>query len=314
MAKQRQITTLTGPAAELLQTLAQVRGADAVADTERAQTSKRGGLLTGVGCVSIFGSFFLLGFLLPVALTGFAVGIALLVGGFVHLRRAGKLAELDLDNERLAVVSELLDLLRPDLSDKKPITLTLAHGPAATWAPATNVRTEGGWLGGKTHYAEHEDTWLRLGGRLQDGSLFRLSVTESLKRKSKPKRKYTKITDRSREKVALSLRVSPAFYPHLDRLQARLLPERLLAGAGLTASQCLVSGPTVRVQAVTGLNTRQVLRYSQPQTGQENRINSAKLIGLLAFVFAGLSHCRMDAAAPPAEAPPAAAPTGPPAS
>lgn len=312
MAKQRQVTTLTGPPAEVLRTLAQVRIADAAADDERARRQKKGGLLTCSGCALLFGSVFLFGIFFPLGLAAVAIGGPLALLGWGHLRRAGRLAELDLDNERLAVASELLDLLRPDLSDKKPVTLTLAHGPAASWAPATNQRTEGTWLSGKTHFSEFEDTWLRVGGRFQDGSSFRLTVEEAMKRKAKPKRKYTKTTDRSREKVTLLLRVSPAFYPHLENLQPALRPDRLLAGAGLTVTQSRIQGPAIRLQAVTGLHTRQVLRHSQPESGREHRVTSAKLIGMLAFVFAGLSHCRAGAPAPTppgsAAAPPAPAP------
>jgi hypothetical protein len=297
MAKQRQITTLTGSAAEVLQALTQVRAADAVADQERLQRRRKGGMLTGVGCVGMFGSVFLMA-IPPLGVVLLLAFIGVVLAGWGQLRRSGQLAALDLDNERLAVVSELIETLAPDLSDKKPLNLTLAHGTAVTWAPPTNQRQEGTWLTGKISFSEYQDTWLSLGGRMQDGSLFRLAVTETVKRKSKPKRKYTKLTDRCREEVTLVLRVSPAFYPHLDRLQAALHPDRLLSGTGLGVTQCQVNGPSIRVRAVTGLNTRQVLRYSRPETGQEHRIHTGKLIGLLAFVFAGLSHCRMDAQDP----------------
>jgi hypothetical protein len=172
----------------------------------------------------------------------------------------------------------------------------------------TEQRTEGGWFGGKIHHQEFQDPWMRLSGRLQDGSAFRLSIEQCVKRKSKPKRKYTKITDRLQDEVTLMVRVPAEVYPHLARLQGVLHPERLAGHVGLHLEALQTEGETVRVKASTGTFTKQVLRYGSPETGQEHKIHSSKIVGLLAFVYAGLSHCRVGADPAAAEAPPAAPP------
>jgi len=145
--------------------------------------------------------------------------------------------------------------------------------------------------------SEYEDPWLTLSGRFQDGSLFKLCATQSGKRKRKPKRKYTKIKDRVQEEVSLVLRVSPEVYPHLERLQASLLPERLRHSARLEINAVQVEGPVVRVRVETGPFGRMVGRSGESTFNNELKLNGEKVIGLFAFLFAGLSHCRVDAPA-----------------
>ena len=163
---------------------------------------------------------------------------------------------------------------------------------------------------GRVNFSEHEDRWLSLEGRMQDGSVFKLAVTQTGKRKAKPKRKYTKIQDRVQEEISLVMRVSPEQYPHLERLQAALHPERLQTHALLALKGLAVEGPLLRLRAETGQRSRLTGRYGAQEAGQEQGMTAGKIISLLAFLFAGLSHCRADAPPAPAGAPTASPPSG----
>lgn len=299
MAAARQVTTLQGTAPELIAQLSSLRSQDTTNDAAR----QRFGCLGGAGIIiGIAGGFFSLLMAAErgaVGLLGLVVAALLLAGGIYCTVRWNQLRTVDLDSPRLDLVQELLVALGQDLSDKKPLTLTLAHGDCFQFGRVTDQRSEGTWMTGKVDISAREDTWLELGGRLQDGSVFKLSVTESGKRKSKPKRKYTKIQDRIKEEVSVLLRVSPEVYPHLDKLQNTVHPDRLQGNTYLHLDRLQVEGGVVRLRAETGLYVRRILRSSRPETGQENRLTAAKLVSLLAFLYAGLSHCRAGAEGTP---------------
>jgi hypothetical protein len=308
---ERQITNLTGMAEELLPRLSIARNEDAVGDQVRTATGKKAGAFGLGGCLTTVAGFFLLAVFTPLGLLLTLGGIVLLVIAFKESRKKAKLDEYDLDGDRLLLVQELLQVMQPDFSDKKPLTLTLAHGSSVKFGRNTEQRTEGSWLTGRVNFSEYEDPWMVLSGRMQDGAAFRLSVEQCVKRKSKPKRKYTKVTDRMCDEVTLVLRAPAEVYPHLDRLQGVLDPQRLAGHVGMHVSGLAVQDGTVRLKAATGYFTKQVLRYGSPETGQEHKIHSSKIVGLLAFIYAGLSHCRIGAEPTPPAGQAAAAPPPP---
>src|SRR5207244_7686995 len=120
-----------------------LRAGDEARDAERGRTGQRGGCMLVLGILGGFVSLVLLGNRQPVGLFGLLVFGVLLVLGIVNLRRSGQLKAVDLDNARLALVQELLETLAPDLSEKRPLSLTLQHGDCFQWGPASNQRTEG---------------------------------------------------------------------------------------------------------------------------------------------------------------------------
>jgi hypothetical protein len=122
--------------------------------------------------------------------------------------------------------------------------------------------------------------------------VFRLMVTKNVKRKRKPKRKYSKITDRAREKVVLLVRPSSAAYPNLTAVPAELDASKLAQRAGLTITQCTLQNGALRLTAMTGVHLKQTLRYSSPENGIDNQITTPKLVSVFAYLFSGLSHHR----------------------
>lgn len=300
----RQITNLQGTPDQILPQLQVVRSQDAVGDAERRREGTKLGWFTGLGCAAIFGSFFLLGIFPPLGVVGMVIGGVLLVFAVIVGRKKSALDKLDLDNDRLALVQEMVQSLTADLRAGRPLALTLCHGNAAEKGIKTEEHKEGTWLTGTVTTSDFEDDWLRLRGRFSDGSIFRIQVTQETKRKSKPKRKYTKVTDRNREKVQISLRVSAQRYPNLERLNQILNPQALANHVGLQVCGLQATGNVVRVVARTWPYTQRRLRYGTQQAGQENKLSTGKVLGLLAFIYGGLSNCGPDL--PPGN--PAAAP------
>ena len=83
--------------------------------------------------------------------------------------------------------------------------LTCSWTLTTTWNfPNTNRHRDGGMFS-VVKSAKYEQDWLQFKGELVDGTIFRLRITSDIKRKSKTKRKSTKITETFREKYTLTV-------------------------------------------------------------------------------------------------------------
>jgi hypothetical protein len=274
----RRVTALreTGPV--LAQRLRQVTSADDATESGRRLFAWLSAAFSALAVISFFAFPPLALVLLPAAIVCLVV--------WSRYRAA------DLDDQRLALATELVDTLAPDISDKTPAALDLRHGDMFQFGRVTNYQKPGSVLGGQVSSCECEDIWFSLRGRFRDRTAFRIAAAAVGKRKSKAKRKYTRINDRIREKVTLSLRLQPEEYPHLERLESCIRPDRLNARTGMIVTALQVRPPLVRVTAVTGLRTRQVLRTGRSEAGQEQALTAEKLISVVACVYAALAHCR----------------------
>lgn len=284
---ERNITHLQGTASELLSMLDVVIASDAAGDRIR---NRWGGLGCSTGCLGILVGIVSFVVLDEVGRLGFAVmgGAAALIGvaiyaGIQHSRWEAK----DLDNERLALVRELLVRLSPDFSDKKPLELTLRHGDPFQWGAPPHPPPPKG-----APDDSREDTWLELKGRMTDSSLFVFSVTESVKRKSKAKRKYTKIKDRSTCDLSLVLRVPEELYPAAELLEA-LNSQPLARLPGLRLHAIRVENAVVRAKFETAPLVRTKGRGgSLSVTNEQHKLDIEKLIATFALIYGGLSHAR----------------------
>ena len=125
----------------------------------------------------------------------------------------------NVDNRRYELVSNLVDLVGVDLDRSQPLSLGIdfravnekdkfvRKGKAGTW----NVRY-------------FSDPWLRLSGRMLDGTNFDLVQTELLQMRSKVKRSASgKMKHKSKKKTGfeleLRLRFKPSKYRHMANLK-----------------------------------------------------------------------------------------------
>lgn len=152
---------------------------------------------------------------------GFAIGAAALLGAlFVYsLVTYFRVKRTNVDNRRYELVSKLVGLVGVDLDRSQPLATRIdfravnakdkfvRKGKAGTW----NVRY-------------FSDPWLRLSGRLLDGTSFDLVQTELLQMRSKTKRSASgKMKHKSKKKAGfeleLRLRFKPSKYRHMATLK-----------------------------------------------------------------------------------------------
>jgi hypothetical protein len=135
----------------------------------------------------------------------------------------------------------------------------------------------------------YEDPWGLLAGRLYDGSAFKVTLTQRVKRKSKAKRSYTKIRERHQEKVSLALRLDETTYPGLAQLPAQLQGSSV---DGLNITQAEVAGNILRVAAVTGVVPRFRGRSGWSDFDAQGLVTGQRLLDLLVFIYSKLATVR----------------------
>ncbi|MFO0915664.1 MAG: hypothetical protein U0795_22055 [Pirellulales bacterium] len=158
-------------------------------------------------------------FSLPIAFGTAGAGLVLTIPLAIFFVAAlilhSKYAAGNLPDRRYRVPAEALKFLSVDMHPEAPVLMKINFRPyqhkdylTGKERDATDYQV--------TNYS-YEQPWLQLQGKLLDGSKFRLRVATDVKRKQKQKRKRVKVTETFREKLDLTLTVSPEMYPGLER-------------------------------------------------------------------------------------------------
>src|SRR5690606_37506457 len=126
---------------------------------------------------------------------GAALGVIAAVLFFVRWRV--KLG--DLEDRKLSVVAEVARRLGPEVKAKRPIEAEIDFRAHHKLPPKESTSS---WGNGAYAY---EHPWLRLSFVLQDGTKAELTGTLHAKRKTRRKRKYTKIKERCYETLTVQL-------------------------------------------------------------------------------------------------------------
>lgn len=259
-----------------------------------AHRRRMGAAAIALAAVGVLGMLFLTPLLEDI---GFAIAALALVAAAVCGLIWRWYRQRDLDHHRLHLIASLIGLLQNDLHEDAPVSVAVKHGDCFRFGRVTSQRSAGNAFAGRVHYSEHEDAWLRLRGRLNDGTVLVVRACQEGKRKRKPKHRYVKVKDQTREKVTVLLRVRSETYPHLERLPSALDPQKLAAAESLHVTRADAHGSTVRVTAATGWRVQVRGRRGAEVSGKEHGLTARKLASMLVFVYSGLARCREGASA-----------------
>lgn len=276
MAKEIQIT---GPVATILAEL------DRSAAEDAANARRRSRAKWGIGG-SIVG--FIVGFIAAgkVPSLGGPLVLLSLVALIVFLVCYIRCGRRDFEDRKRDIARQFFAVLAQDIPRKARCRVWLnddgylKHG---------QVSDETGGFFSDVKTASYEDPWGLLAGRLHDGSSFKVTITHLVKRKSKSKRKYTKIQERHREKVSVALRLDESTYPGLAQLPAQLQGSSV---DGMNIIRAEVVGNVLRVAAITGVVTRFHGRSGWGDFDVQGLVTGQRLLDLLVFIYSKLATLR----------------------
>ena len=201
---------------------------EALALLDKATESKKSILLVS-GVVSVF------------ALFGAFVISSMLLGGLAIVAIGGigayyySINDDDIEDRKLNLARWLVDTLKPELKANRPVQLDL------DFRGYDNPKTDG--------------SWMTLAMTLEDGVGLRLSISTHFKRKTRAKRKYTKIKDKLHERVSLTF-VAPkgrSFDPAgKDRFKSHPVPKLQLRSVKISPKAATIVYSTPQMQRVSG--------------------------------------------------------------
>lgn len=230
---------------EVLARLGELAELDARIEAARRRAGWRSALLIA----SMFGGMMLAGALTDAAtqrfgedgtLFGFLGGGALVIGLFVasvlSIGKWKRLTRADVENRRYEAVTGVLEPLLPELKASRGCRVELDLSPYEDHPGKSGV--------GFTQ------PWLKVQLTLRDGTTVQVTGTLNGKRKTKRKRKYTKVTDKLVERLQVSFRCSGT----VDERVARTWVDKLCRDAPLNpvGARAAGGGLEVRFQTYPG--------------------------------------------------------------
>jgi hypothetical protein len=230
-----------------------------------AERRARRGIVTAIlGGVTAFGSLFLSAGLHPIFLVLVLLGGAALVGGIVYWYVSSR---QDLDDRKVLSAQRLVNVLRADVPAGQKI---FVHVDFRNYQQGVK---------------RYQHGWLELRTALADGNGVALTIRDTIRRKEKPKRKYTKVTERIVSGVTVSLRLSRR-YGDPAALVARL--ESLPLEAPFRLRQIAARGRSVRASFTTPVATS----VRGQRHGFEALASGDTLLQALRWLYGGIAAGR----------------------
>jgi hypothetical protein len=216
---------------------------------------------------SVTGNSFLLIFI-PIFLITFIVSI------IIRFSYEGK----NLENRRIEIASNFLRKISEDIPEKAQIFLEINFDGYLKHGKKFEI---------SNNRKNYRDLWFILKGKLQDGNSFKIKILQLVKRKEKPKPKYTKVRERIQEVISVVLRINKKIYPKLENNSEFL---ELLQKAQL--DQLNLEDNKLRISKRGGLYERVILRSGPQERGKENLVNHQSLLNLFLNIYSALAKCR----------------------
>lgn len=276
------VQELEGPISEILSRLEQARSSD---DRAEAQVKRYGTWFVVCLVVGLIGWFPLTFVVIaldssaPLLLSPIALVAAIVLKVLqVRARR------FDLDDRRLDATLHVLRMLAADTPQGARVRLRIDF---RGYRSGGEVVAKKGGLFSSVNASKYVQEWLRLTGALLDGTRYQLAVTDVVSRKTKSKRKYTKVKEQFRSRIVLSVRVRPrhgGIEPVVAALETDNPPvplQRLAVGG---------RDQTLRVQLATPITRATKGRYRSTPADPALLVSGDMILSALLWTWDGIGR------------------------
>jgi hypothetical protein len=223
----------------------------------------------------------------------FFAGLPVIVLAVVLFWQRSRLGAPDLEDRKLEVVSGTLVAFGPELRANKPVKAVAEFAAVHQRAPVNRSVTGTGFLESKATQETFAHWWLSLEFTLSDGVTVTVDGSTHAKRKSLAKRKYTKVKERTFER--LNVRLSPAkgqafSAPAQNRVWG---PQRF---AGLTLARVTVRPNCALFRYHTQPATRSRTRAGWGGSGVEGMLVSTRVVAAVINSYKAVASANRAAA------------------
>lgn len=225
-------------------------------------------------------------------LTGPLVGICFIAAIVVLLKR-GSQGKYDLDDRKLETVVRSLTMIAADTPRTTIMRLMVDFRDYQKGGELTS-KDQPGFFSSAPKVLKYAHEWLTLEGELADGSNYRLGVSDSVTRKEKRKRKYTKVKASTRGVIVVQLKLKPARYGDAAALAASLQSAPPPPGS-LELRGASANGRTLRVALRTQPSLTVTGRGTQ-SSGESNILTGDTVLQAMLWIYDTLGRARSAAA------------------
>jgi hypothetical protein len=270
----------TAPIPALQRDIEALRGFDRLVEGEESKYGKRGCIFGALTFASLF--------LLPITMgISLLLTIPLVVFLVLSIKSYVRFSRQNTENRRYELVSSALRLLAADTGEESPVALHLDLRPADRKETRVREGKVGVWS-----VTWHEHAWLRMRGRLLDGTSWTLSATERLQVRRKTYR-----TSRGKTKSKTKKKSATVFGLALDPKEKRYGSMAGLAQQAQAAVQLPPWAGTKRVTAEADglvLKTLTKTMWDEPAPGAKPGASKAprgsQLVGMMFLSLYQLLH------------------------
>jgi len=185
----------------------------------------------------------------------------------------------DLDDFRLEAAQRVLKMLVVDTPQDARVRLRLDF---RSYLKAGRLVAKKGGFFSTVKQKKYVHPWFQLTGALVDGTRYQLSVTDVIGRKTRSKRKYTKVKERFRSQISLRVRVRPR-YGAIEPVVATL--ESLAPPSPLRRLSVQGQGQMLTVRLLTPATNAVQGRYRSTPVDPTRRISGDMLLGALLWTW-----------------------------
>jgi hypothetical protein len=213
----------------------------------------------------------------------------------VCIVRAVRASRYNLDNRKLETVRRFLQIVRVDTPKEAPLAIDVdfrgyQKGGTLRSEPPKKL------FNSKPREYDYSHPWLKIEGALADGTAYSFAVVDRVKRREKPKRKYTKVREAIRSRVVFLLWPKGSRHPAAATMLVPALEEIPLPAPLIRKRLAFRAG---RLQAV--LELPQAIRVNARRSGVEPDpsllLGGDTLLGILMWGYAGLGRANRTNAA-----------------
>ena len=258
----------TAPIPALQQDIEALRGFDKHHEAEQSKHGKRGCLSGVVAFVCVF-------LAVPTVGISLVATVGLTIYALVSLKRYLHAAQRNTENRRYELVAAALKLLQADTGEEAPVALSLDLRAADRKETKTGEGKVGIWS-----VTYHQHPWLRMRGRLLDGTSWTLTATERMQVRRKTYR-----TSRGKTKSKTKKKSATVFGLALTPKEKRYGAMTGLAQQAQAALQLPEWAGAKRVSAEEGglvLKTMTKAAWDEPApAGKVSGPRGSQLVGLM---------------------------------
>ena len=167
-------------------------------NTEQLRSS-----LATKGGISLFAAAVFLFLAIPTLGATAIIGIPALIYGITQFSKRSGLSNYDVQDRFYLAPINMLEKLKADIPPGQPVNVKIDFNDYSN--SRYEKSSEGGGVFSSIKRNKYEILWFELSGCLMEGTKFRLRISQVIKRKSKTKKRGTKISESLREKYNIML-------------------------------------------------------------------------------------------------------------